>query len=44
MLTTGQRRVRAVWNVDYLNDWIKYHPGKNDPEAPMWFKFAKRQR
>jgi len=39
---TGQRRVRAVWSVDYLNDWIKDHPGKNDPEAPMWFKFAKR--
>ncbi len=24
---TGQRRVRAVWSVDYLNDWIKDHPG-----------------
>ncbi len=31
-----------MWSVDYLNDWIKDHPGKNDPEAPMWIKFAKR--
>lgn len=38
---TGQRRVRAVWSVDYLKDWIKDHPSQNNPEAPMWFKFTK---
>ncbi len=39
---TGQRRVRAVWSVDYLKDWIKDHPGQDDPEAPIWFKFTKK--
>jgi len=38
---TGPRRVRAVWSVDYLRDWLEDHPGRNDPEAPLWFNFAK---
>ncbi|MHB8100924.1 MAG: tyrosine-type recombinase/integrase [Methanosarcina sp.] len=40
---TGPRRVRAVWSVDYLKDWLEEHPSKNDPESPMWFNFAKRR-
>src|SRR5665647_3321174 len=39
---TGPRRVRAVWSVDYLQNWLEEHPGKNDPEAPLWFNFAKK--
>jgi integrase/recombinase XerD len=39
---TGPRKVRAVWSIDYLNDWLKVHPGKNNPEAPLWFNFAKK--
>jgi len=39
---TGPRRVRAVWSVDYLKDWLEDHPGQNDPEAPLWFNFAKK--
>ena len=39
---TGPRRVRAVWSVDYLKNWLEEHPGNNDPEAPLWFKFSKK--
>jgi integrase/recombinase XerD len=39
---TGPRRVRAVWSVDYLKEWLKNHPDQNNPEAPMWFNFAKK--
>ena len=39
---TGPRRVRAVWSVDYLQNWLEEHPGKNDPEAPLWFNFPKK--
>jgi site-specific recombinase XerD len=39
---TGPRKVRAVWSIDYLNDWLKVHPGQNNPEAPLWFNFAKK--
>lgn len=41
---TGPRRVRAVWSVDYLKDWLEDHPGKNNPEAPIWFNFAKTEK
>jgi len=33
-----------VWSVDYLKDWIKEHPGMNDPEAPIWYKFTKKDK
>jgi integrase len=39
---TGPRRVRAVWSVDYLKDWLGDHQGQNDPEAPLWFNFTKK--
>ncbi|ETA68863.1 site-specific recombinase XerD [Methanolobus tindarius DSM 2278] len=35
---TGPRRVRAVFSVQYLKEWISEHPGKDDPEAPLWIK------
>jgi site-specific recombinase XerD len=41
---TGPRRVRAVWSIAYLKDWLEDHPGRNDPEAPMWFNFAKKEK
>jgi site-specific recombinase XerD len=41
---TGPRRVRAVWSIDYLNDWIKVHPGQNNPEALYGSIFLKRHR
>jgi integrase/recombinase XerD len=39
---TGPRKVRAVWSIDYINDWLKVHPGQKNPEAPLWFNFAKK--
>ena len=29
---TGPRRVRAVWSVNYLKDWLKDHPNQKNPE------------
>ncbi|MDP4197934.1 MAG: tyrosine-type recombinase/integrase, partial [Bacteroidota bacterium] len=40
---TGCRRVRAVWSVPYLMDWLEEHPERDNPEAPLWFKFAKNK-
>jgi hypothetical protein len=39
---TGPRRVKAVWSVSYLKDWIEDHPGKDNLEAPLWFNYAKK--
>ena len=35
---TGYRRVRVIWAVPYLMDWLEQHPLKDDPEAPLWVK------
>ncbi|TGC07023.1 tyrosine-type recombinase/integrase [Methanolobus halotolerans] len=40
---TGPRRVRAVWSVGYLMNWLEEHPSANDPNAPLWFNFSQRQ-
>jgi len=36
---TGPRRVRAVWSIEYLNEWLEEHPERDNPHAPLWFKF-----
>jgi integrase len=42
---TGPRREsRAVWSVDCLKDWLKDHLDQNNPEAPLWFNFAKKTK
>jgi integrase len=33
---TGYRRVRAVWSVEYLKDWLQVHPEGYNPDAPLW--------
>jgi len=33
---TGPRRIRLVSSVPRLSVWIEHHPGKNDPESPLW--------
>lgn len=33
---TGYRRVRAVWNVEYLKAWLEVHPERYNPDAPLW--------
>lgn len=37
---TGFRRVRAVWSIEYLNVWLNEHPERDNPNAPLWFKFG----
>lgn len=39
---TGFRRVRAVWSVEYLKEWIKVHPERQNPNAPLWFNFSSK--
>lgn len=36
---TGPRRVRAVYSVSYLKEWISEHQGNDNPNSPLWFKF-----
>lgn len=33
---TGYRRVRAVWSIEYLKDWLQVHPEGYNPDAPLW--------
>ncbi len=35
---TGYRRVRVVWAVPYLMDWLEQHPLRGDPEAPLFVR------
>jgi len=35
---TGPRRIIVVLSTPYLQTWLKYHPLKDDPEAPLWVK------
>ena len=35
---TGSRRVRLVFSVNYLQDWINKHPFHDNPEAFVWNK------
>lgn len=34
---TGQRRIRVVESVPYLQTWINIHPFKNSPNSPLWY-------
>lgn len=33
---TGERICRVINAVPYLQAWLRHHPEKNDPEAPLW--------
>lgn len=33
---TGPRRIRLVSSVPRLSIWIEHHPGKDNPESPLW--------
>ena len=35
---TGQRTVTLIPSVPYLQRWLSDHPGRNDPNAPLWCK------
>ncbi len=41
---TGPRRVRAVWSVSYLMNWLEEHPEKDNLEAPLWFNLSRRKK
>jgi integrase/recombinase XerD len=33
---TGPRRIRLISSVPRLSVWIEHHPGKENPESPLW--------
>lgn len=37
---TGQRSVSLIPSVPYLNRWLADHPGRDDPDAPLWCKLG----
>ena len=34
---TGQRRIRLVESIPYLQTWINIHPLRGNPNSPLWF-------
>jgi integrase/recombinase XerD len=35
---TGMRRVRLIWSMPYITQWLDAHPQKKDRDAPLWVK------
>jgi integrase/recombinase XerD len=35
---TGMRRVRLIWSMPYLSQWLEAHPQRDDRTAPVWIK------
>jgi len=35
---TGGRRILTIESEPYMKNWINVHPGKNDPNNPLWVK------
>ena len=33
---TGPRRVRAVWSIQYIMNWLEMHPDKTNNNAMLW--------
>jgi site-specific recombinase XerD len=33
---TGERRIRLIESVPYIEKWLENHPLKNDKSAPLW--------
>jgi integrase/recombinase XerD len=33
---TGMRRVRLIWSMPYLSQWLEAHPQREDRTAPVW--------
>jgi integrase len=38
---TGARDVTVTTAVRYLSQWLNQHPGRDDPDAPLWSKLKK---
>ncbi len=39
---TQRRRLRVIYSVRYLAEWLSDHPLKDDPDAPLWVKLSGR--
>ncbi|AIY90067.1 tyrosine-type recombinase/integrase [Geoglobus acetivorans] len=39
-----RRKLRVVFSAQYLAAWLKDHPLKDDPEAPLWVKLSGKNR
>lgn len=37
---TGQRSVDLIMAVPHLQKWLREHPARDDPEAPLWSKLS----
>jgi site-specific recombinase XerD len=35
---TGPRRVRAVWSIRFIKEWLTEHSERHNPSAPLFFK------
>ena len=35
---TGMRRVRLIWSVPYIAQWLEAHPRKQERDSPLWLK------
>lgn len=35
---TGMRRVRLIWSMPYIAQWLEVHPLREDRDAPLWIK------
>lgn len=40
---TGERRLRLINSVPYLNSWMELHPDRDNPEAPLWISLSKNR-
>jgi len=38
---TGMRRIRLIWSVPYLVQWLAVHPQKDNPDAYLWVSIDK---
>jgi integrase len=40
---TDPRRIPIGHSINNLLRWLDFHPGKNNPEAPLWLTYARRK-
>ncbi len=40
---TGMRRVRLIWSMPYIAQWLEVHPRREEREAPLWIKASDPQ-
>ena len=37
---TGMRRVRLIWAMPYIAQWLEVHPRREERDAPLWIKMS----